>query len=518
MNTVPKPILLLIFDGWGYRTETENNAIAAAVKPNWDKLWAEYPHMLIDASGKAVGLPDKQMGNSEVGHMNIGAGRVIYQDLTRIDQAITDGTFKKNPALLKAIEAIKANGQALHLLGLLSAGGVHAHEHHIQEMVKLAAELGVKKIYIHAFLDGRDTPPQSAMSSLESMQQLCNSLSKTYKADIRIVSLVGRYFAMDRDKRWDRTQTAYDLIVDGKAEYHSNDPTLALTLAYTRDENDEFVHPTSIHLPNVPAVKIEDGDAVIFMNFRNDRARQLSRALTQKEFDGFERARVPQLSVFATLTHYANDIEATVAFPHVSINNGLGEWLSKQHKTQLRIAETEKYAHVTFFFNGGKEDPFEGETRVLVPSPNVATYDLKPEMSAFEITDKLVEAISKQQYDLIVVNFANADMVGHTGNFDATVKAITALDQCLGKVIKALTDVGGEALITADHGNAEVMYDPATKQPHTAHTSLLVPLVYVGHQGKFVKSQGSLDDIAPTLLSLMHVPLPPEMTGDVLLK
>lgn len=518
MTTIPKPLLLLIFDGWGYREETANNAIAAAATPTWDHLWATYPHMLIDASGKAVGLPDAQMGNSEVGHMHLGAGRVVFQDLTRIDQAIVDGSFKTNLAFLSAIEQVKGTQHALHILGLLSPGGVHSHEKHIQEMVKLAASQGVKKIYVHAFLDGRDTPPQSAMSSLDNLHYLCQNLSNTYEADIRIVSLIGRYYAMDRDNRWDRTQAAYDLIVEGKAVFHSNHPSLALTLAYTRNENDEFVQATAIHLPNTDAVHVEDGDAVIFMNFRNDRARQLARALVQPEFNNFTRSHVPKLSSFVTLTHYADDIPATVAFPQMQLHNGLGEWLAKQHKKQLRIAETEKYAHVTFFFNGGKEAAFEGEDRVLVSSPKVATYDLKPEMSAPEITDKLVDAIAQEKYDLIVANFANADMIGHTGNFEATVQAITTLDQCLTRIIAALQAVGGEALITADHGNAEMMYDVASKQPHTAHTSLLVPLIYVGTHGTFHQSVGSLRDIAPTALSLLDIPLPEEMTGTVLLK
>ena len=513
----PKPLLLLILDGWGYSESSENNAIAAAETPTWDQLWAKYPHMLIDASGKAVGLPDAQMGNSEVGHMHVGAGRVIYQDLTLIDKAIEDRSFNQNPELLYAITQAKAHHSALHILGLLSPGGVHSHELHIQAMVKLAAAQGAKKIYVHAFLDGRDTPPQSATSSLEELQYLCQTLSESHQADIRIVSIIGRYYAMDRDNRWERTKAAYDLIVDGKSSFRSNNPSMALTLAYTRGETDEFVQATAIHNPGEQPIKIEDEDAVVFMNFRNDRIRQLARALTKMEFSEFSRSHLPKLSACVTLTRYADDIDAKVAFPPTKITNGLGEWLESHHKTQLRIAETEKYAHVTFFFNGGKEQPFVGEDRILIPSPKVATYDLKPEMSAPEITEKLVEAILTKKYDFIVCNFANADMIGHTGNFAATVQAITVIDQCLTKIVAALQEVGGEALITADHGNAEMMFDNDTQQAHTAHTNFLVPLVYVGHRGHFTEKVGILADIAPTVLELLEIPVPNEMTGKKLL-
>jgi 2,3-bisphosphoglycerate-independent phosphoglycerate mutase len=517
MPNIPKPLVLIILDGWGYRSDPANNAIAAANKPTWDKLWATYPHILIDASGHAVGLPDKQMGNSEVGHMHIGAGRVINQDLTRIDQAIADRSFNQNPVLLQAIKKIQSSEKALHILGLLSAGGVHAHEQHIYAMVKLAAEKGAKKIYVHAFTDGRDTSPQSAMHSLETLHNLCNELSKQYQADIRIVSVIGRYYAMDRDNRWDRIQQAYDLIVSGQAQFHSNNPTLALTLAYARNETDEFVQATAIHAPQTAPVTLQDGDTVIFMNFRSDRARQLTRALSQPDFAGFIRSRHPKLDTLVTLTKYADDIPAQIAYPHVTLSNNLGEWLAKQHKTQLRIAETEKYAHVTFFFNGGIETPNVGEDRILIPSPRVATYDQQPEMSAPEITTKLVEAIQQQRYDVIIANFANADMIGHTGNFEATKLAIATLDQCLKQITEALLAVGGEALITADHGNAELMYDPETTQAHTAHTNFLVPLLYVGLQGKFNVERATLVDIAPTMLSLLHLPIPAEMTGKNLL-
>lgn len=517
MSIPPKPLLLIVLDGWGYRTDTANNAIAAASTPAWDQLWATYPHILVDASGHAVGLPDQQMGNSEVGHMHIGAGRVVYQDLTRIDQALADHSFNKNPVLLNAVKKVENSTRALHILGLLSAGGVHSHEQHIYAMVNLATSKGAKKIYIHAFLDGRDTSPQSAMHSLETLQNLCQELSTQHDADIRIVSLIGRYYAMDRDNRWDRVEKAYNLIVDGEAAFHSNNACLALTLAYARNETDEFMQATSIHAPQIAPVTLQDNDVVIFMNFRSDRARQLSRALTQVDFSGFTRKRQPKLAEFVSLTRYATDIAAEIAYPPATLTNNLGEWLAKQNKIQLRIAETEKYAHVTFFFNGGVEQPNAGEDRILVPSPKVATYDLQPEMSAPEITAKIIEAVNEQKYDVIIANFANADMVGHTGNFTAAVQAITCLDECLKQIVTALQAVGGEALITADHGNAELMYDNEVAQPHTAHTNLLVPLLYIGQRGKFNAKQGSLVDIAPTMLSLLQLPIPAEMTGKNLL-
>lgn len=514
---IPKPLVLILLDGWGYRSETENNAIAAANTPTWDKLWSQYPHMLLDASGHAVGLPNKQMGNSEVGHMHIGAGRIIDQDLTRLDKAIAEGTFNKNAVLEEGVKQAAANHHAVHIMGLLSPGGVHSHEQHIFAMAKMAAEKGAKQIYIHAFLDGRDTPPQSAMPSIATLQTLCYNLSAAYQADVRVVSLVGRYFAMDRDKRWDRVEQAYNLLVDGKADYHSNQPELALTLAYARGETDEFVKATAIHQPQQAPVTIQNGDVVIMMNYRSDRMRQLARALSQPDFSDFTRERFPKLGKLITLTHYADDIPATVAYPPVNIVNGLGEWLAKQHKKQLRIAETEKYAHVTFFFNGGIEVPNQDEERILVPSPKVATYDLKPEMSASEITDKLVASIESQQYDVIIVNYANADMVGHTGNMKAAIKAVETIDHCLYRIVHALQKVGGEALITADHGNVEQMYDNDIHQPHTAHTNFLVPLIYIGSHGKFSKKEATLVDIAPTMLSLLQLPIPKEMTGKILL-
>lgn len=508
MSAPPKPVALIILDGWGYREQTAANAIAAAHTPNWDKLWRENTHTLISGSGRCVGLPSGQMGNSEVGHLNMGAGRVVHQDLTRIDMAIANGEFNSNPVLVNTIKKTIAAGKAIHILGLVSAGGVHSQEKHIQALISLAAKLHATKIYVHAFLDGRDTPPRSALTSLDNINKTCQSLSCG-----QIVSIIGRYYAMDRDKRWERTQQAYNLITAGIAEYDAPDALTALQLAYARGENDEFVKATSIHASDSPPVTVTAGDAVIFMNFRADRARQLTHAFIDKNFVGFQRPSFLELSDFVTLTEYDSTFNVAVAFPPVRLKNILAEYLSRQGLRQLRIAETEKYAHVTFFFNGGIEIPYPGEDRVLIPSPHVATYDLKPEMSAPELTARLVQAIQNQQYDVIICNFANPDMVGHTGNFAATVKAIEAIDLCLGKIIAALQKIGGEALITSDHGNAELMFDDQTGQPHTAHTCEQVPLIYFGRKATVVKSNGILADIAPTLLYLMDLPIPSDMTG-----
>ncbi len=504
-----KPFVLMVLDGWGYREDQAGNAIALARKPNWDRLWNTCSHTLISGSGHDVGLPDGQMGNSEVGHMNLGAGRVIYQELTRIDLAVEEGDFFKNSVLCHAVKQAVDKEKAVHILGLLSPGGVHSHELHLQAMVKLAAQQGAKQIYVHAFLDGRDTAPQSAEASLKAMDQVLQSSQVG-----RIASIVGRYYAMDRDKRWERVEQAYDMLTQAKAPYYADNAELGLAAAYQRGENDEFVKPTLIGAP----VSIQDGDAVIFMNFRSDRARQLSHAFVDDSFNSFARPKKLVLSAFVTLTEYEAGLAAQVAYPPGSSSNTLGEWLAKAGMKQLRIAETEKYAHVTFFFNGGVETPFVGEERILVPSPKVATYDLQPEMSAPELTDKLVAAIESGHYDVIVCNYANADMVGHTGKLAPTIKAIETLDACLGRVINALHKAGGEALITADHGNAEVMENLETHQPHTAHTSLLVPLVYVGRQAQVVVNDGKLSDVAPTLLSLIGMAPPAEMTGRVIFK
>ena len=497
------PLALLILDGWGYREATADNAIAAANTPTMDALWQQCPHTLIDGSGLAVGLPDGQMGNSEVGHVNLGAGRVVYQDFTRISKAIADGDFFQNPALTAGVDAAVQQGKAVHIMGLLSPGGVHSHEDHLLAMVKLAAQRGANKIYVHGFLDGRDTPPRSAKPTIERFEKLFAELGVG-----RFASICGRYFAMDRDQRWDRVAQAWQVVVQGQAEYQADNAQLALAQAYERNESDEFVKPTIV----ADAVAIADGDTVFFMNFRADRARELSHAFLDSEFSGFDRGQVPKLSEFVMLTEYAADLKGPIAFPPESLNNVLGEWLAKNDYRQLRISETEKYAHVTFFFSGGREQEFAGEKRVLIPSPQVATYDLQPEMSSEQLTDALVEAISNREFDVIICNYPNGDMVGHTGNFDAAVKAVEAVDRSIARVVAALKAVGGECLITADHGNAEQMQDHATGQSHTAHTSELVPFIYVGREAS-AREGGTLSDVAPTMLHLLGLEQPSEMTG-----
>lgn len=513
MTDTRKPHVLIILDGFGHREDAPDNAISNADTPNWDKLWQQQPHTLISGSGMDVGLPEGQMGNSEVGHMNLGAGRVVYQDFTRVTKAIKDGDFYSNPALTQAVDKAIASQGAVHILGLLSPGGVHSHQDHIAAMIKLADERGAPAIYMHAFLDGRDMPPKSAEPSLKKIDEQLRATGKG-----RIATLNGRYFAMDRDNRWDRIATAYIAITQGQGEYSAADALDGLRAAYERDETDEFVKPTIIAVEGESPATINDGDAVVFMNFRADRARQMTRAFVDPDFSGFERNKVPQLADFVTLTQYAADIPASCAFPPEKLTNVLGEYLANHGKTQLRLAETEKYAHVTFFFSGGREDEFAGEERILVKSPDVATYDLQPEMSAPEVTDKLVDAIKSGKYDVIVCNYANGDMVGHTGVFAAAVKAVETLDNSLGRVVAAINEVGGELLITADHGNCEQMADHTSGQPHTAHTTELVPLVYVGtHSDLTLKQQGgTLSDIAPTILKLMAEPQPKEMTGQAL--
>jgi len=512
MQLTRRPYILIVLDGWGYSDNTTYNAIHSAHKPNWDRLWEEYPHALINASGTDVGLPDSQMGNSEVGHMNIGAGRIVAQEFTRISQAIEDGSFFHNEVLCGTFARAAADGSALHILGLLSPGGVHSHQDHICALVDLANRYDLKEIYIHAFLDGRDTPPKSAEEYLHDVQLKMTELGKG-----RFASIVGRYYAMDRNENWDRTRAAFELICNGEAEYQSRDPFIAVDMAYERGETDEFVKPTAILKPGEEAIRINDGDVVVFANYRADRTRQLTRAFTEPEFDGFPRTRVPDVGAFISMTQYKAEFDIPVAFPPERINNSFGEYIANQGLHQLRIAETEKYAHVTFFFNGGEERVFEHEDRILVPSPDVPTYDLKPEMSAPEVTDKLVDAINSRKYDVIICNYANADMVGHTGDFDAAVKAIETIDTCLGRVIDATLKAGGEILITADHGNAEQMRSFITEkvkaQPHTAHTSNLVPLLYIGRPAEALPGTGALCDITPTLLYLMGMKPPPEMTG-----
>ncbi|POA68078.1 2,3-bisphosphoglycerate-independent phosphoglycerate mutase [Pseudomonas sp. GW531-T4] len=508
MTTTPKPLVLMILDGFGHSESHESNAIYAAKKPVLDRLYASVPNGLISGSGMDVGLPDGQMGNSEVGHMNLGAGRVVYQDFTRVTKAIRDGEFFENPTICAAVDKAVAADKAVHILGLLSDGGVHSHQDHLVAMAELAFKRGAEKIYLHAFLDGRDTPPKSAASSIELLDETFKTLGKG-----RIASLIGRYFAMDRDNRWDRVAQAYNLIVDGNGEFNAATAQEGLQAAYERGESDEFVKATTLGEP----VKVEDGDAVVFMNFRADRARELSRVFVEDDFKEFARARQPKLAGFVMLTQYAASIPAPSAFAPGSLENVLGDYLAKNGKTQLRIAETEKYAHVTFFFSGGREEPFPGEERILIPSPKVATYDLQPEMSAPEVTDRIVDAIENQRYDVIVVNYANGDMVGHSGVFDAAVKAVECLDLCVGRIVEALEKVGGEALITADHGNVEQMSDAATGQAHTAHTSEPVPFIYVGKRNLKVREGGVLADVAPTMLKLLGLPQPAEMTGTSIL-
>ena len=499
----PKPVVLLILDGWGYREETADNAVAQATLPNWRRLLATVPHTVIHTEGRHVGLPDGQMGNSEVGHMNLGAGRIVYQDLTRIDAAIEDGSFYANAELVAACEDARTGGHTLHVFGLLSPGGVHSHERHIFAMLELARRRGVARVAVHAFLDGRDTPPRSAEASLRALQGVCERLGNAH-----IASVSGRYYAMDRDQRWDRLRLAWDAIVEAKSGHHAADALSALHAAYAREENDEFVLPTVID----GARPMRDGDTVVFMNFRADRARQLTAAFVSPGFDGFA-ARRPRPARFVCLTEYDARLPAAVAYAPDDLRHCLGEVLAAAGLTQLRIAETEKYAHVTFFFSGGREDPFPGEERLLVPSPKVATYDLQPEMSLPELTARLVAAIASDRFDVIICNIANPDMVGHSGNLQAAILAAQAVDIAIGEVDAAVRARHGALVITADHGNLEMMRDPVTGQPHTAHTVGPVPLVYVGIRNGALRSGGALRDVAPTLLDLLELPQPPEMTG-----
>ena len=508
-----RPIMLLILDGFGYSTDSVGNAIAAAKKPNFAQLWQHCPHALLSASGLDVGLPSGQMGNSEVGHLHIGAGRYVLQDLTKIDRAIVTGEFFTNPVLNQAIADTKAAASALHILGLLSNGGIHSRNTHIEAMLELAIKSGLKKVYVHALLDGRDTPPKSALEPIQSLQNKIQQLGGG-----ELVSIGGRYYGMDRDKRWERVQLAYDLMTVGKTAYHANDAQLALEQAYARGETDEFVKPTAIHPEGSKPITICDRDVMVFMNFRADRGRELSYAFTDPKFNGFTREFVPKLTAYVTLTEYAANLKAQVAYPVENLPHIFGEIVADNGLTQLRIAETEKYAHVTYFVNGGREEPFANEDRILVPSPKVATYDLQPEMSVYTVTEKLLAAIKLNKYDVIVGNFANPDMVGHTGVLPAAVKAIEAVDECLGRVVTALKETDGELIVIADHGNAEKMIDLTTGQPHTAHTTNLVPFIYMGRPAVITKEEGKLIDVAPTLLYLMGLKQPQEMTGDIMVK
>ncbi len=503
----PKPLLLLILDGWGHRPAAPDNAISVARTPNWDRLWAESRKSFLLTSGEEVGLPKGQMGNSEVGHMNIGAGRIVYQELTRINKAIADGEFEKNPAFIAAIEQARARGKTVHLMGLLSPGGVHSHEKHLFELLGLCQTLKAPAVAVHAFLDGRDMPPRSAEPSLKMLEQKVAEVEGA-----KVATVTGRYYAMDRDQRWDRTERAWQAIVHANSDLSTTTPSEALSAAYGRGEDDEFVQPTLIG----PGQAIEDGDTVIFFNFRADRARQFCRAFREPDFDEFDTSR-PALESLVTMTRYLDDLPCQVAYPPESMPDLVGELVSRASMKQLRIAETEKYAHVTYFFNGGEEQVFQDEERVLVPSPKVATYDLKPEMSAPELEQHLIKFIGEKKHDLIVCNVANPDMVGHTGQMDAAVTAVEAVDHLLGSVCAAIDSAGGEMLVTADHGNVEQMTDPETGQAHTAHTLNPVPLLYHGPRPPQRLQDGSLRDLAPTLLELLSIEKPAAMSGHSLL-
>jgi len=501
-----EPLVLMILDGWGSREDAPDNAISCAQTPHWDQLLQTTSHTTIETSGEFVGLPAGQMGNSEVGHMNIGAGRIVFQDFTRINNAVLDGSFSANPALVNAIASSRERTSTLHIMGLLSAGGVHSHEDQFLAMIRMAATQGAHSIKVHAFLDGRDTPPRSAGKSIQSMQ---NCVDQFHNAEI--ASICGRYYAMDRDQRWDRVEKAWNMLVNAESAYRYEDAGSALEAAYQRNESDEFVDPTVIGSYS----GVNDGDAVIFINFRADRARELTRAFCQTDFDGFDR-QAPNLSVYVCMTRYLEGLPVEIAFPPEKLTGLLGESLANHGLHQLRIAETEKYAHVTFFFNGGEEQPFTGETRLLIPSPDVATYDLQPEMNVEKLSVELNKAIRGGEFEVIICNVANPDMVGHTGSMSAAIAAVEAVDCCLGIVIKAVESVNGQLLVTADHGNVEQMADHLSGQSHTAHTTNPVPLVYFGREAK-LRSGGALRDIAPTMLDLLGISAPTQMTGQTLL-
>lgn len=503
-----QPLALIILDGFGCREETKGNAIAAARTPHLDHLMASCPHTRIGASGMDVGLPDGQMGNSEVGHTNIGAGRIVYQELTRITKSFDEGEALGNPALTAAMENARRPGQALHLMGLLSDGGVHSHIRHLYGLMEMARRFAVERVYLHCFMDGRDVPPTSGIEYIAALQQKIKELGLG-----QIATVSGRYYAMDRDNRWERVKLAYDAIVNGEGN-KDPDPVAVMQKSYGAGVTDEFIVPTVV----TEGAGIKAGDSVIFFNFRPDRARELTRALVDPDFAGFEREKGFFPLTYICMTQYdATMPNVEVAYRPESLTNTLGEYLSRLGKTQLRIAETEKYAHVTFFFNGGVEAPYEGEDRVLIPSPKVATYDLQPEMSAYAVTDEAVRRIESGRYDVIILNYANCDMVGHTGVFEAAVKAVEAVDTCLGRLLAALEKAGGRAFLTADHGNADQMADE-NGAPFTAHTTNPVPFVAIGFGDVTLRSGGRLADIAPTMLQAMGLPQPEEMTGRSLLE
>jgi 2,3-bisphosphoglycerate-independent phosphoglycerate mutase len=509
-----KRVVLIVLDGWGINTSNEGNPIASAHMPVYTSLLQDYPHTELDASGEAVGLPEGQMGNSEVGHLNLGAGRIVYQDSTRISKAIRDGEFFKNPAFLSTMRSVKQSGSSLHLMALLSDGGVHSRLDHIFALFDLAKAQGLTDVFFHAFLDGRDTPPSSAIRYIKQLEEYFSVIGIG-----RIATVSGRYYAMDRDKHWERVEKAYEVMVMGEGirKYTAVD---AVQQSYENDRTDEFMIPTVLldHKTNKPLATIRDRDAVIFCNFRADRAREITRALTDQAFQGFKRRSIPKLSSFVCLTTYDETFKLPVAFAPIRLTNIFGELLSKHGVKQLRIAETEKYAHVTFFFNGGEEATFPLEDRILIPSPrDVATYDQKPEMSAREITDNLVKHITSRTYGFILANYANPDMVGHTGIMEAAVKAVEVIDECLGRVLKAAQEADMQLIITADHGNIEMLADTSTGQPHTAHTTDLVPFIVLQKNSK-LRSHGILADVAPTVLALMGIEQPAEMTGKSLIE
>ena len=506
-----KPTVLMILDGYGLNDKTAGNAVAEANTPVMDKLMANCPFVRGNASGLFVGLPDGQMGNSEVGHLNMGAGRIVYQDLTKITKAIEDGDFFENPELVKACRNAKEQDSALHLFGLVSDGGVHSHNTHIYGLLELAKRQGVSKVYVHCFLDGRDTPPASGK---DYVQELVDKMAEIGVGEVATV--MGRYYAMDRDNRWDRVEKAYNAMVKGEG-VQADSAVEAVQQSYDKNETDEFVLPTIVMKNGAPTATIKDGDSVIFFNFRPDRAREITRTFCDDAFDGFDRGERVK-TIYVCFTEYDVTIpNKSVAFVKTEITNTFGEFLADHNMTQARIAETEKYAHVTFFFNGGVEEPNKGEDRILVKSPKVATYDLKPEMSAFEVCDKLVEAIKSGKYDVIIINFANPDMVGHTGVEAAAVKAVEAVDTCVGRAVDALKEVNGQMFICADHGNAEQLIDEETGEPFTAHTTNQVPFILVNTEGYGLREGGCLADIAPTLIELMGMEQPKEMTGKSLL-
>lgn len=506
-------VCLIILDGWGINPRKDANAIALAKTPNMDELCRSYPCTEVASSGEAVGLPDAQMGNSEVGHLNIGAGRIVYQEYTRINKAIADGTFFKNPILRGAVRNVQVKGSSLHLMGVVSDGGVHSHNTHLYALLELARQEKAERVFIHLFLDGRDVPPQSAIGYITELEE---KIKKIGVGQVATVS--GRYYAMDRDRRWDRTKLAYDAIVYGRGE-HALTPEEAVEQSYRQGVVDEFVRPTIIdsELLTPNSELIRDGDSVIFFNFRPDRARQLTSSFIQEDFTEFDRGEHPPKTYFVTMTQYDARFNAPVAFSPAKIENTLAHVLATHGLKQLHIAETEKYAHVTFFFNGGVERPEEGEERVLIPSPKVPTYDLKPEMSAYEVTDRVIEEIKKGLFDVVVLNYANPDMVGHSAILPAVIKAIETVDTCVGRVVQAVAEVGGVTIVTADHGNAEKLKNYETGMPHTAHTSSPVPLILVSSEEVKLRQGGILADIAPTILDLLGIAKPAEMTGQSLI-